>query len=110
MDTVQKEKKKKERVSFKMIYPLERVIYGILIHILSLFPSITEYSFHDVICLVKTDSKFTLNNVNVEEFYFWSFLEGTAKKVSNNCINILKQILLCVARTISSISTSRNYL
>ena len=36
--------------------------------------------FNDVICLVNTDSIFTLNYVNVEDLYFWYLLERIVKE------------------------------
>ena len=48
--------------------------------ILFLFPDILEWYFHDVIFLVNNDAIFTLNNVNIEEFYFWDLLEGIVKE------------------------------
>ena len=66
-------------IFFQMIYPLEKGIDGILLHILYLLPNIPEYCFHDMICLVNTDTIFTLNIVNVEDFLFQSFLEGIVK-------------------------------
>ena len=62
-----------------MIRPLEMVISGILLHVLSLFPNIPEWDFHDVIYMFNTDSIFTLNNINVDEIYFWYFLEVIVK-------------------------------
>ena len=36
--------------------------------------------FHDVICLVNTDSIFTLNYVSVDDIYFWYLLKGKVKE------------------------------
>ena len=35
--------------------------------------------FGDIICMVNNYSIFALNYMNVEELYFWSFLEGMVK-------------------------------
>ena len=59
------------------------VVAEILLHLLYLFPNITECFFHDVIYMVNTDFVFNLNNVYVEEIYFWSFLEGKVKDSVN---------------------------
>ena len=37
-----------------------------------------------ILCLINTDIMFTLDNVDIEEIYFWSLLEGIIKE----CINI----------------------
>ena len=35
--------------------------------------------FDDMTCLVNTDSIFPLDYVNIEELWFWPFLEGIVK-------------------------------
>ena len=56
------------QVYFQSIYPLEMVIAGILLRLFFCSPISMNNFYHDVICMVNTDSIFTLNNVNVEEF------------------------------------------
>ena len=55
------------RLNLQIMHPLEKVISGILLHLLSFSPISLNNIFHCVICLVNTDSIFTLNNFKVEE-------------------------------------------
>ena len=49
-----------------------------------------------MICLDNTDSMFTLNNMNVEELYFWSLLEGIVKEsVKLLCWSFKIDSILC---------------
>ena len=51
---------------------------------------------YDVIYLVNTDAIFTLNNANVEEFYFWDFLEVIVKEsVKLLCESFNADYVLC---------------
>ena len=71
------------RVSFKSLCPLGKVTHETLLHLLYLPTILLDDVLDDMVFLINTDSMLNLDNGNVEELYFRSFLEGIIKENIN---------------------------
>ena len=69
-----------EDLLFKGCVHWERLILRPYFVFYLCYPILLDYFLDDIICLINTDWMLTLDHVNIEELYFWYFLEGIIKE------------------------------